>query len=230
MPSWWVAELWQQSPVLLVSWVFWIIFSIVLHELSHGWVAIRCGDPTPIETGHMTWNPIVHMGVPSLIMFAIAGITWGAMPINPARFQGRHDDAKVAAAGPVMNLFLAIVCVLGYAIWIGAAGGYWLHGVNVNSTLFHNTQVFLRVGTMLNFVLLLFNLLPVPPLDGSKIAASFSASYRQLLSHQNAPQISLIAFIVVFYFGGDVIFPIAFKAADSAMKHTTAVLVPKAGP
>lgn len=54
-----------------------VIFSITLHELAHGWAAIWQGDRTPIETGHMTWNPLVHMGWASLLMFAIVGIAWG---------------------------------------------------------------------------------------------------------------------------------------------------------
>ena len=59
--DWWVAELLRDSPMLLASWVVWVIGSIVLHELAHGWAAIRQGDDTPRALGHMTWNPIVHM-------------------------------------------------------------------------------------------------------------------------------------------------------------------------
>ncbi|HBS28903.1 MAG TPA: site-2 protease family protein, partial [Phycisphaerales bacterium] len=55
--TWWIAALLQSNPALLVSWVVWVIGSIVLHELAHGWAAIAQGDRTPIETGHMTWNP-----------------------------------------------------------------------------------------------------------------------------------------------------------------------------
>src|SRR5262249_8984123 len=110
--NWWVAEIWNQSPVLLVSWIVWVIGSIVLHELAHGWAALWCGDRTPIETGHMTWNPLVHMGQMSLLMFALVGIAWGQMPVDPSRFRGRYDDAKVALAGPLMNLALAITALV----------------------------------------------------------------------------------------------------------------------
>ncbi len=97
--GWWAAQLWQTSPVLLISWVFWVIASITLHELGHAWAAIRLGDDTPIHTRHMTVNPIVHMGPMSLIAFALLGFAWGSMPINPSRLRGTHAHAIVAAAG-----------------------------------------------------------------------------------------------------------------------------------
>jgi Zn-dependent protease len=112
-----VSDLYQENPVALASWVFWVIASIVLHELGHGIAAIRSGDRTPIDTGHMTWNPLVHMGPISLLCFAILGFCWGAMPVDPSRFRGRYDEAKVAAAGPCMNFGLAITCAVLYAVW-----------------------------------------------------------------------------------------------------------------
>ena len=72
---WWVSDYYQHDPMLLVSWIFWVVASIALHELAHGYVAIRCGDDTPYHSGHMTWNPLVHMGQTALIMFALFGFT-----------------------------------------------------------------------------------------------------------------------------------------------------------
>ena len=80
--GWWVTDALSVSPVLLISWVVWVIGSIVLHELAHGWAAISRGDRTPIERGHMTWNPLIHMGGMSLLVFAVVGIAWGMMPVN----------------------------------------------------------------------------------------------------------------------------------------------------
>lgn len=61
--------------------------SIVIHELAHGFAAISQGDRTPISQGHITLNPVVHMGWPSLIFLVIAGIAWGQMPVNPSKFR-----------------------------------------------------------------------------------------------------------------------------------------------
>ncbi len=202
MTGWWVADLWHQDKPLVFFWAFWVIFSIVLHELGHGVAAIRCGDRTPIETGHMTWNPVVHMGQLSLIMFAIVGIAWGYMPVSPGRMRGRHADAFVSAAGPAVNLGLFALCAIGAALTYDAT---W-----TSPRLFE----FLRLGAMLNVVLLLLNLLPVPPLDGSRILASFSWKYRQLISHPQASVWAFGAIIAVFFFGGGYLWGIGAGAAD----------------
>jgi len=190
--GWWVAELLEQDPALLASWAVWVIGSIVLHELAHGWAAIRVGDRTPIESGHMTWNPMVHMGGMSLLAFAIVGIAWGAMPVNPVRMRGRHAEAMVAAAGPAMNLGLAFLAVLGAALW----GGY-AHGVS--EPMFTNVLNFFLVGAFLNLLLMGFNLLPAPPLDGSRILAHYSRGYRRLLEHPQAGVAMLLLFFFLFF-------------------------------
>ena len=78
--TWWVHQEYRSGGLVAVlSWAFWVIFSITLHELGHGWAAIRQGDDTPRRLGRMTLNPLVHMGVPSLVMFALIGIAWGAI-------------------------------------------------------------------------------------------------------------------------------------------------------
>ena len=74
--SWWVSNFAQSGHyVELVSWIFWVLLSITLHELAHGWAAIWQGDDTPIRLNRMTANPIAHMGLPSLVVFALCGIT-----------------------------------------------------------------------------------------------------------------------------------------------------------
>ena len=108
MSGWWVQVAWNIGPAYLVSWIFWVLFSITLHELAHGWAALSQGDQTPRELNRMTANPLVQMGTTSLIFFFIIGIAWGMMPVNPSRFRdGRRGEIIVAAAGPVLNLLLA---------------------------------------------------------------------------------------------------------------------------
>ena len=78
--SMWMHELAQSGEYgVIVGWLFWIIASITLHELAHGWAALWQGDPTPRALGHMTASPMVHMGPMSLIALALVGIAWGAM-------------------------------------------------------------------------------------------------------------------------------------------------------
>ena len=72
--------------------IFTVVISIVLHELAHGWAAIWQGDDTPKQAGHMTPDPMVHMGGMSLLMLALVGMAFGAMPVNPRNFRSRYGD------------------------------------------------------------------------------------------------------------------------------------------
>lgn len=206
--NWWVTDTlsWPNGEVFLGSWIFWVILSIVLHELGHGYAAIRQGDDTPIYTGHMTWNPLVHMGTMSLIALAILGIAWGAMPVNPSRFKSRYGEALVAAAGPLVNLLLALLCLLLAILWPYARGVFPDH-------VFLNVGIFFFVGLMLNITLMAFNLMPVPPLDGSRILADFYPAYNRLWEGERGAVFGILAFMALFYFGGGMIFGTAVVAS-----------------
>lgn len=200
--GWWVTDAWATNPVILVAWVFWVVFSIVLHELGHGIAAIRCGDRTPIDTGHMTWSPMVHMGPTALIMFALFGFTWGAMPVTPSRFRGRFDDAKVAAAGPAVNLSLGLLCVVAAVAWQGLSSG-------VNPEFREKIFTFFWVGARINAMGVLFNLLPVPPLDGSRIVANFFPAYDRFFTTERGGMVGLIAAVLLFTVGGKYVWALA---------------------
>ncbi|MEN0020981.1 MAG: site-2 protease family protein [Planctomycetota bacterium] len=208
--NWWVASAWDAGPAYLVSWIFWVIFSISLHELGHGWAAIRRGDDTPIALGRMTWNPIVHMGQASLIVFAIIGIAWGSMPVNPSRLRGRHAEAFVAVAGPLMNLGLFVASAVVCGLWIAIGPKLSFVPDNVLS----NIETFFWVGAFLNVALLLLNLLPVPPLDGSRIVADYVPSYRDLIYGPNGQLFGLGMLLVIFFFGGRYLFGAAMYVAS----------------
>jgi Zn-dependent protease len=202
---WWTEQL-EVSRVLLLSTIVWVIGSIVLHELAHGFVAIRSGDRTPIETGHMTWNPLVHMGGMSLLMFALAGIAWGSMPVNPRRFRGRYDEAKVAFAGPAMNLTLVLVSALALALWDGLS-------TEVAPHVRTNVFIFLHQGVVLNVLLGMFNLLPVPPLDGATILSRFSTTYRNLFGGPEASGVVTMVFLLVFFYLSPKLWDVAHHVA-----------------
>ena len=193
MGSWWVSDMVQSGrQVELLSWVFWVLFSITLHELAHGWTAIWQGDRTPIELDRMTMNPLVQMGPQSLIIFAICGIAWGAMPVNPSRFRdGRKGDVYVSAAGPAMNVLIGLICTILLIAWLAL----WPEGSN----LYQNLATFLFYGVMLNFILAPLNLMPIPPLDGSRILAGLSRRAARLYDHPQAPMFGMAIFVVVFF-------------------------------
>lgn len=168
-----------------------VVISIVLHELAHGWMAMRLGDDTPLHTGHMTGNPLVHMGPFSLIAAFLFGIAWGQMPIDPTRLRGRYGALKVAAAGPATNLALALVAVTALGLW-------WRFGTIENVQLQHNLARFIWVFGLYNAMLCVFNLIPVPPLDGSHILANCHRGYADLLSDPTKQGLWFFAFMGAF--------------------------------
>jgi Zn-dependent protease len=194
--TWWVHDLYAAGRVtLLIAWIFWVIFSICLHELAHGWAAIRQGDDTPRRLGHMTMNPMVHMGPMSLLVFAFIGIAWGLMPIDPSRFRsGRIGRVYVAAAGPAMNLAIALAVFIIAVIWtrFGTEGRFDPD---------NDITIILHTGIWLNIVLALFNLLPIPPLDGSQILAGLSWKCYEFFNTQQSQIFGLFVLLVLIFLG-----------------------------
>ena len=210
MGGWWISDL-MNSPnlngqVWVVSWLFWVILSICLHELAHGWTAIRFGDDTPRLTGHMTWNPMVHMGMYSFIFLALVGIAWGAMPVNPSRLRGRYSETLVLAAGPGMNLALTIVAFVILVLWRPLAAGELIGAVSIAEPLASNVTTFFFLGAMLNIILMLFNLIPVPPLDGGRILMDRWPWYNQMIRSEHGRWFALVGFIFIFMTAGNYLF------------------------
>jgi Zn-dependent protease len=193
-----------------VSWVITVIFSITLHELAHGWMALRRGDRTPADLERMTINPLVHMGPFSLVALLVLGIAWGQMPIDPSRLRGRYGEAIVAAAGPATNLVLAILGLTALGLWIRL-------GAEPNTVFLENLRKFLWVFGAANFVLCLFNLLPLPPLDGSRILANFHRGYAMFISDPAHQGVLMFAFAMIFVFGSG-IFTLAYRWADAYVR------------
>ncbi|MGI9015006.1 MAG: site-2 protease family protein [Phycisphaerales bacterium] len=210
MSGWWVADLYHTSGLaLVVTWVVWVIGSIVLHELAHGWAALWQGDDTPRRLNRMTLNPLVHMGPVSLLMFALVGIAWGLMPVNPSKFRWkRKGRAFVAAAGPAMNVALAIIAFTLMVVWIRLASG------RVDEPLFSNTARFFYYGGFLNILLAMFNLLPIPPLDGSSILAGLSMRWYIWLQNPRFLMAGMFIVLVIFFSGAAL--PILFACAKLA--------------
>lgn len=149
-----------------IAMVVALIFSVVLHEMAHGYAANWLGDPTARLQGRLSANPLVHLDpfmsviLPGLLIFTGSPFLFGAakpVPYNPYNFTNQKwGEAIVAAAGPAMNIFIAIV----FAVLIRLSDVLQLS----------ETFISLAIGIIiLNIFLAFFNLVPIPPLDGSKI-------------------------------------------------------------
>jgi len=141
------------------------LIAITVHEFAHGWVADRLGDPTARYAGRLTLNPIAHLdffGTLALVLTQMIG--WAKpVPVNPYNLEDpRRDMIWISLAGPVSNLLTAIVL----AGVVRVAGS-----VLPGSGLAHAAVEMLGFGVFINLVLAFFNLIPIPPLDGSKILA-----------------------------------------------------------
>lgn len=186
-------ELLANEPRIYATAVLTVILSITLHELAHGYVAVKLGDWTPVNTGHMTWNPLVHMGPFSILACFIAGIAWGQMPIDPTRLRGKYGESYVALAGPATNLLLAILALTALGLWL-RFGGPTMEG----DFRTENGRMVLSVFGNVNLLLFIFNLLPVPPLDGSRVAANLNRDYAHWASNPQNQGVMILLFIAAF--------------------------------
>ncbi len=159
--------------VISISFIFSLavlVISVVIHEVSHGWVAYILGDPTAKLAGRLTLNPIPHLDpvgsiiVPLVLSLLPGGIIFGwakPVPYNPYNLRVKNGPAYVALAGPASNFIVAII----FSLLIRSGLGVSLLGVQVLPIL--STII------LINIMLGLFNLIPIPPLDGSTILFSF---------------------------------------------------------
>jgi Zn-dependent protease len=183
-----------KDPLAFSSTVLVVVFSVIFHELAHGWAALSQGDETPCESGHMTLDPLTHMGWTGIVFLLLFGLAWGSMPVNPARFKaGRLSGILVALAGPLSNLFLGALFIAAVFMML------FFKGPNGLTTLQENLAFVFQLGALLNVVLFLFNLIPIPPLDGYHIVSEIIPPLRAIGDN---PQLPVIALIILYSIPG----------------------------
>lgn len=166
-----------------------VLIAICMHESAHGWVANRCGDPTARLMGRITLNPVKHFDLVGMLCLVFFGVGWAKpVPINPLHFRNyRKDDLKVSLAGVTMNLILALVFLIpAYAVFIRAFSPFreiyylpdgdlaWFQGALMDYRPVSEMWGPVPAGlyevlanvVLVNLSLAIFNLIPLPPLDG----------------------------------------------------------------
>ena len=151
-----------------------LLFSVVVHEVAHAWQALREGDTTARDLGRLTLNPIPHLDlvgsliVPMVLYFLPGNFLFGwakPVPVNPRNYRNyRMGDIRVSLAGIVSNLGLVVLCAFGLAV-MGVLGALPILGGQIGSSF----ATMLTYGIFINLILAYFNLIPVPPLDGSHV-------------------------------------------------------------
>ncbi len=183
-----------------LMWLPISILSLSFHEFAHAWSAWRLGDDTASREGRLTLNPVSHIDLLGTIILPLLGVPFGwakPVPVNPARF--RRDVnmssgmAITASAGPLSNVLLATVA----AVLLGLGLRFAPELVERDTP----GQFFLLAMMQMNVGLALFNMLPVPPLDGSRIVA-WLLPYRLQQQWHQLEQFAPFLLIAVFWFGG----------------------------
>lgn len=167
-----------------------LFLAIPIHEAAHAWAALKCGDETPRNQGRLSISPFAHLDFFGSLCMIVTGFGWGKpVMVNPSNFKNRkRDSVLVAFAGPVSNLLLSLLVMIVLKVLI----------VLKIVTGVYPLMIFQYI-ILLNIYLAVFNLLPVPPLDGSKLLLAFLPPKRafKMLQYQ---QYIFIALFVLLYF------------------------------
>lgn len=194
-----------------------LLFSMVAHEYAHGYAALRQGDATAYQLGRLTWNPIRHIDpFMSILLPVVTFYFWGLMfggakpvPVNPRNYRNfKRGDIIVSLAGVASNLVIAVACVL-LVVVIGVIGHQAPGAVRELALL----QMMMMYGVLINLLLAIFNLIPIPPLDGSHVV-KYLLPPAWALQYQNAGRFGLlIVFAVVLFLPGLVFTPVRIASS-----------------
>lgn len=197
-----------ENPRTFAIIVLMVVFSVCLHEYMHAYAALKMGDPTAADRGHLTMNPFKQMGWVSLLMLLFIGLAWGQVPVNPYNLETRKKRITVALAGVSANLLLFVVfTLLGY-LTAKFSGNFF-------------AAQMLCYGAVLNVVLLIINLLPVPGFDGFKVVMEFFP----IRSQQAAERANIACFIVMLliFLGIDHVYQFAGIAVGTLLNILGAI-------
>lgn len=197
------------QPVMAVYFIIAIVLAVTVHEFAHAWAAARQGDPTARYLGRVSLNPMSHLDPAGSFLFLLAGIGWGKpVPVNPANLKdGKLGDFYVSMAGIATNLIVALIFAIPFRLFQAFGGDV----TAVNAPWFD----FANMVTYVNCLLAAFNLLPIPPLDGSKaigilVPRRFEHTYQEYLRVGPILLIGIFLAAIVFKINllGNIIDPI----------------------
>lgn len=183
-----------------------LLFSVIAHEYAHGYAALKQGDATALTLGRLTWNPVKHVDpfmtliLPLLLWVGSGGrmLLGGAkpVPVNPRNYKHfRRGDIIVSLAGVFTNFLVALACTL-----LIVATGLVGESVDALEPSLGIVQAMMRLGVELNMVLIAFNLIPIPPLDGSHVV-KYILPPALSLRYQQLGRYGLLLLIALLYFG-----------------------------
>jgi len=183
-----------QQPILFVVIVGALLFTLSLHEFAHAYIGLLLGDPTAERMGRLTLNPLAHLDPIGFLMILLVGFGYAKpVPFNPVLLKYRTwGPAFVAMAGPVSNLLLGSVCAVTYGLLYPSLGP---------DNLLIIALYFLGI---INMALMIFNLIPLPPLDGSKVLFAILSdsryrAFREALEAKGSFVLLGLIFVDIFF-------------------------------
>jgi len=174
------------QPMQLIAFVVAFLVGLTIHEYAHAWTAFRLGDDTAKLLGRLTLNPLKHLDFLGLLFILIVGVGWAKpVPYNPRNVKDQNGEIKIALSGVFANLLLALI--LGAVIRVATA-----YGITIDSSPILS---FIATIVFVNLALVAFNIIPIPPLDGSRVIESYLSFESRLKFEQIGPMI-LVGIIV----------------------------------
>lgn len=179
------------------------LIALTFHELAHGWVSTKLGDPTPRIHGRLTLNPMAHLDVFGTILMVLTGFGWAKpVEVNPQYYRDKKKGmALVGAAGPIANFLLAVI---GTVLWFLPYTIFNVLGVAMPLFLHDVLGTIMPLFIIRNLSFMVFNLIPIPPLDGSRIIGMFlsNKAYYTLMSYERYSMLIIMALSLLGVFGG----------------------------
>lgn len=179
-----------------------LLIALPVHEFAHGWVAYRMGDPTAKYAGRLTLNPVRHLDLMGVLMMLLVGVGWAKpVPVDSTNFRNRRlGMLLVSLAGPFSNLILAFLGMLAWGILakLITAGIIVVKSFAMADVLTFGAE-FLQTFVFVNISLAVFNLIPIPPLDGSRILSSVvpDESYYRLARYEQFIGLAFLILVIV---------------------------------
>jgi Zn-dependent protease len=184
-----------------------LLFSVIAHEYAHGYAALKQGDTTALSLGRLTWNPVKHIDpfmtviLPAVLYYTTGGrvVLGGAkpVPVNPRNYRNfKRGDIIVSLAGVTANLLIALGAVVVFVL-----AGLLGRGLSGIETTFAIMQAMMVRAVEINLLLLAFNLIPIPPLDGSHVV-KYILPLRLAVWYQQVGRYGIVILVLLLSFGG----------------------------
>jgi len=199
------------NPATLITRIIVLLTAFSVHEFAHAWTANYFGDSTPRINGRLTLNPLAHLDPMGSLLLVVAGFGWAKpVPVNPYTLRRSAPSAMmwVAFAGPLSNFLMALLAAIPFRLNLITLDDLYASFAAQGSSFLPTPAGFLWEFIAINLILMLFNLIPIPPLDGEKIMEFFLPDAwkgRMAQIRPYGPMILILLFMVGPYLGLDVL-------------------------